>query len=142
MTEKNVHIGGCDCGVVQIELKLTRPIEDYVARVCECSFCSQHSPRYVSDPKGLLSISSSDWGLVTKHQFGFQTADFLICSKCKVFVAATCQIESQSYAVTNIKALNDGPNDDMQTKLVDFDSETVEDRLLRRKSTWTPTILS
>ena len=133
-----MYRGACNCGHIKIELTLTRPIQDYTARTCDCSFCHEYGPQYVSDPEGLLTIRSANWDQVTKYRFGSETAQFIICSSCKTFVAATSKIGSQLYAVTNALSLQDGH--DLRTQMVDFEGETVEERLSRRHTTWTPAV--
>lgn len=138
----NHYVGGCECGLIRLQLALSLPLESHIARVCGCSFCSKYKPRYVSDPKGLVSVKVSDWDHIDVHRFGFRTADFLICSGCQVFVAATCKIETDVFAVTNINCLEKRMPDSFRTSRVNFESEESGERLNRRKLTWTPAVVT
>ncbi len=132
------YSGGCACENISLDLKLTRPIDEFVARTCGCSFCKSHGAVYVSDPHGIVTIESSQWDSVEKFQFGSNTADFLICSKCQTFVAATSNIEESLFSVININCLKGIIVDDLQTKMVNFEGKIVKERLNRRALTWTP----
>jgi hypothetical protein len=57
-------------------------------RVCGCTFCLEHRPRYTSDPTGHVTIRLGDPANVSRYCFGLRLADFLICRTCGVFVAA------------------------------------------------------
>lgn len=138
----NHYLGECTCGLISLELALNTPLETHVARVCGCSFCGKYEPRYVSDPKGLVIIKVSDWDHVNVYKFGLRGADFLICSRCEVFVVATCKIETEVFAVTNINCLAEPMPDSFPTRSVNFEKEDAGQRLNRRKLTWTPAVVT
>ena len=87
------HTGGCHCGNIHVALRLSKPPKQNPVRTCTCSFCRSHDPRMISDPAGLLEISADDWSLVELYRFGTRTADFLICRRCGVFIAAISDLE-------------------------------------------------
>ena len=93
------HSGGCHCGNIRVLLRLSKPPEDSAVRTCTCSFCRSHNPRMISDPAGLLEVSADDWSLVELYRFGMRTADFLICRRCGVFIAAVSDLETAPCAV-------------------------------------------
>ena len=93
------HAGGCHCGNIHVALRLSKPPEQNPVRTCTCSFCRSHDPRMISDPAGLLEISADDWSLVELYRFGTRTADFVICRRCGVFIAAISDLETARCAV-------------------------------------------
>ena len=46
------HRGGCHCGNLRLEMRLTQPPERVRLRACGCSFCRAHQTRTCSDPNG------------------------------------------------------------------------------------------
>src|SRR3954451_20971824 len=94
-------LGGCHCGNLQVELQLTRPAADMAVRSCACSFCRSHGTRTVSDPAGQADLRASDWSLVEQYRFGSQTADYLICRRCGVYIGAVCDTPAGRRAVIN-----------------------------------------
>ena len=101
------NLGGCHCGNLHVRLRLSKPPEENSLRACTCSFCRSHSPRMVSDAKGLFELWADDWSLVENYRFGTRTCDFLICRRCGVFIAAISEMTSETHAVVNVNCLND-----------------------------------
>ncbi len=88
------HSGGCHCGNIQVQVRLTRPPSDVLIRSCACPFCRSHGTRTVSDPAGQADVWASDWDLVQRYRFGSRTADYLLCRRCGVYVGAVCETPS------------------------------------------------
>jgi len=130
--------GGCGCGNVTVRLELTQAPEAYTARRCLCSFCTERSALYVSDPNGLYEITVADDAALERKRFGTQAADFMVCKTCDGFIGAVCDTPTGRRAVVNLKCLSEGST--LTTKIQDFDydAETVEQRLARRGRNWTP----
>lgn len=108
-------------------------------RTDTCSFCNKHHAAYTSDPEGGVRIAIDEADLVMRYRFGTRTADFLLCKACGVFVAA--YMPEPALAVVNVNALQaraDFLANDL--KVADFDAETLEQRLARRKARWTPVL--
>src|SRR5262249_49534842 len=80
--------GSCHCGALTVELETAREPRELPVRMCGCTFCRKHRPRYTSDPSGHLTIRIADPASVSRYRFGLRLADFLICRTCGVFVAA------------------------------------------------------
>jgi hypothetical protein len=135
-----VHQGGCHCGSIRIELRLTAEAEDMPTRSCACSFCRAHGTRTVSDPAGLAEIWA-DWPRVAKYRFGTHTADYLLCRQCGVYVGAVCATPAGPRAVINTRCLDDRAAFVREAVHPDYDSETVEARLARRALNWMPVVL-
>ncbi len=136
------HRGGCHCGKVKVHVHLSKAPEDIGVRECSCSFCRRHRPRMISDPAGLLTVTADDWSFVRFYRFGTRTCDFLLCSQCGVFIAAASDADERSpRAVLNVNCLDDRARFSQIPAMHDFDRETVESRLARRRAGWMPAVL-
>jgi hypothetical protein len=120
------HAGGCHCGNIHVLLRLSKLPEGTPVRTCTCSFCRSHNPRMISDPAGLLELSADDWSLVELYRFGTRTADFVICRRCGVFIAAISDLSTKPYAVVNVNCLDDRALFTAQEAMHEFQDETLE----------------
>lgn len=133
-----IHAGGCHCGNITISLTLSKAPADSPLRACQCSFCRAHASRTVSDPQGLFEIGAKDWALVEKYRFDTRTADYLICKRCGVYVAALCETPQGLRAVVNVNALDGRAQFTQAPALPDYSGETPDTRLARRAVNWMP----
>jgi hypothetical protein len=78
--------------------------------------------------------------LVSKYAFGTRTAEFHICSRCGIVPVVTSQIDGQLYAVVSINALDGVEPSLLRRATANFDGETEEVRLARRKRNWIPSV--
>jgi hypothetical protein len=92
----------------------------------------------VTDPAGSLEVRVRDPGEVSRYRFGLRTADFLVCRTCGVFVTAVGTIEGVTLATLNANVLDARAALAQRPVPVDYDGETVEARLARRRRAWTP----
>jgi hypothetical protein len=92
----------------------------------------------VADPAGLVEVSAADWSLVERYRFGSGTADYLVCRRCGVYVAAVCQTGAGLRAVINVNALDDRAAFTQPPSVMNYDGETTEARLARRAENWMP----
>ena len=127
--------GGCHCGALRISFESAIPAAGLSLRECQCSFCRHHGTRNTSDPAGRVHIVAERDALV-RYRFGLRTADFMLCSRCGVYIA--CVLDD-AYASVNTRVL-DG---DWERAAVprDFDGETAEERIERRRVTWSPVLV-
>jgi hypothetical protein len=135
------HQGGCHCGNLRVQVRLTRPPAEMPIRSCACSFCRSHGTRTVSDPMGQADLRASDWSLVERYRFGSRTADYLLCRRCGVYVGAICETPAGCRAVINTRCLEDRAAFVGEAMHPDYDGEAVEARLARRAASWMPTIM-
>jgi len=91
----------------------------------------------VADSKGRAVISAAGDSL-HRYRFGFQTADFLICRHCGVYIGAVIGVDRANYATLNAAGLNFAEFAGRDVTPVNFDEERVPDRLARRRALWTP----
>ena len=95
----------------------------------------------ISDPEGLLELSADDWLLVEFYRFGTRTADFVICRRCGVFIAAISDLPTKPYAVVNVNCLDDRALFTAQAEMHEFQDETLEARTSRRMANWMPAVV-
>ncbi|MGZ6093820.1 MAG: GFA family protein [Polyangiales bacterium] len=134
--------GSCHCGAIAIELETERALSELPVRICGCSFCARHRPRYTSDPSGHLTVRVAREESLGRYRFGLQLADFLICRDCGVFVVAW-EPGDPGRAVVNSNALARAAELVAEpTLFTAYDSEDVATRSARRGRAWTPARLS
>ncbi len=135
------HSGGCHCGNLRVRLLLSHPPGESPLRSCTCSFCRAHATRTVSDTAGLFEAGADDWGLVERYRFGSRTADYIICRRCGVYIAAVCETSAGLRAVVNVNSLEDRALFTQAPAAPDYEGESTEARLARRAVNWMPAVL-
>ena len=132
------HSGGCHCGNIHVRLRLSKSPQQTPLRACACSFCRAHVTRTVADSTGHFTLSAGDWSLVEPYRFGSRTADYMVCRRCGVYVAAICETTAGPRAVVNINCLTDRAAFTQQPTATNYDGETEATRLSRRATHWMP----
>jgi hypothetical protein len=132
------HSGGCHCGNIHVRLRLSKSPQQTPLRACACSFCRAHMTRTVADRAGHFTLSAGDWSLVEPYRFGSRTADYMVCRRCGVYVAAICETAAGPRAVVNINCLADRAAFTQQPTATNYDGETEATRLSRRTTHWMP----
>jgi hypothetical protein len=106
--------------------------------MCSCSFCRFHGARTTSDPHGRLQILVHDPEQLIRYRFGLKTADFLICGRCGIYVAAVLTVGGSSYATVNINSLDSPDGFTKEVRRVSYEGESVAERIRRRQENWIP----
>ncbi|MEM1385435.1 MAG: aldehyde-activating protein [Pseudomonadota bacterium] len=140
MSGADRHAGSCHCGSVTLCFHSPTMLAELQLRRCACSFCRSHGARTLADPAGMLEILAAPGGL-TRYRFGLGTADFLLCPRCGVYLAAFIDVEGKGFATLNANVLEARDRLDPAPPLVHYDGETAADRIARRRARWTPTTL-
>jgi len=135
------HRGGCHCGNLGVTLRLGTAPAEVRLRACQCSFCRAHNTRTASDPNGAVEIRAKDWDLVRRYRFGTGTADFLICSRCGVYIGAVTETADGARAVINTACLDDSAMFTAVPVPVNHDGEAKRQRQDRRAENWTPAVI-
>ncbi len=133
------HDGGCHCGAIAITYESDIPPQETEVRACQCSFCRKHASRAVSDPAGKVTLTLYDESAEQRYRFGLATADFYLCGRCGVYVAAVMRDGDRAYAVAVINAFD---HPEVFTRPVtpsDYSAEEEAGRRRRRRERWTPT---
>jgi hypothetical protein len=129
--------GGCHCGNLRIAFWSEHPASRLPVRACQCSFCRRHAALATTDPGGRLRISAEDPALVSRYLFGFETAEYLVCGRCGVYVAAVTRADPRT-GIAIVNALDDRAAFTATPVATVYDDETRDERLERRRRTWTP----
>jgi hypothetical protein len=132
------HDGGCHCGAIAITYESDVAPEDTEVRACQCSFCRKHASRAVSDPAGKVTLTLRDEDAVRRYRFGLATADYYLCGRCGVYVAAVMPDGERAYAVAIINAFDDAARFTRARILADYSAEDEAGRRERRRERWTP----
>lgn len=132
-----IYRGACHCGVVSAEYETDQPVR---LRADGCSFCSSRGVKSASDPEGRLQLNANK--RLNRYRFGHKTADFLICSDCGTYVATYMEGPRGPIGVANIVGLQISELKNLPVTLTSLEGESVEERLKRRVSRWTPMTLA
>jgi hypothetical protein len=130
--------GSCHCGAIAVELDLSQPPSTLRLRACQCSFCRRRATRTLADSGGRARIRVKSPDLMQRYRFGLKTADYLLCATCGTYVGAILDAGDGLFAVINVAGLDIPEFQGSAASPVDYDAETVEERVKRRRSTWMP----
>lgn len=133
-----IHHGGCHCGAISIDYESAVAPEATEVRACLCRFCRKHGSRAVSDPNGKLTVTLHDADAVRRYRFGLATADYFLCGRCGVYVAATLADGDRLYGIAILNAMDDAALFTQAPKPADYSAEDEAARRLRRRTRWTP----
>ena len=128
-----VFEGSCHCGAVTARFETAIPPETIEVRADQCGFCRRNGAKTVSDPAGRLTLKFREQA-IERYRFGTRTSDFIVCRGCGVYVAAVIE----GYGVLNVVGADIRPLAERTAVPVDYDAETPESRLGRRRARWTP----
>lgn len=134
--------GACHCGNIAVALESSSPAPAFEIRACGCSFCRKHGARAVSDPHGRVRISVREPDALVRYRFALRTADFLVCARCGVYVAAVLGDTGGSYATVNVNGLDRADEFSRAVTPVSYEGETEAERRVRRRARWTPATLA
>jgi hypothetical protein len=131
-----IYRGSCHCGAISAEYETDAPVR---LRQDGCGFCSSRGVKSASDPNGRLVVVSQR--RLIRYRFGHKTADFLICSACGTYVATQMMGPGGAVGVINVVGLAIPELKNEAATLASLEGESVEERIRRRLSRWTPMTL-
>jgi hypothetical protein len=131
--------GSCHCGNIEFTLYTEKSVDALVPRKCSCSMCRRHGASYVSDPDARLALRYRDRSLLSIYKFGHGTSQWIICARCGVLTAVLCEIEGRLRAVARVQSMVEH-SFTAPAMPMDFESESVPERLARRARTWIGTV--
>jgi hypothetical protein len=131
--------GGCHCGNLTVRFETAREPAAFSVRSCGCSFCRRHATRTIADPDGRMRVTVRDPANLNRYRFGLETADFLVCRACGVYVGATYHEGGGAWSLVNTPVLAERDVFSQAATPTDHDAETAPARRARRRATWTPT---
>jgi hypothetical protein len=130
----NVLAGGCHCGRMRAKLATAFTAETLPIRADQCGFCRRHGALSAGGPDDELTIELA--APVTAYRFGAKTADFLICPRCGVYVAAVMRVDAGFVGVVNARTLDAPGLAGREGAPVSYEGETAEARRARRAARW------
>jgi len=138
-----IHVltGRCHCGGIKVRFETGFAPEGLHLRACGCAFCRKHGAVTASDGGGSL-LFEADGDALGLYRFGLHSADFLVCRHCGAYIGGVMTIGGESYGVVNVNTLDDRTPFDRAPNVMDYDHETVETRIERRKKFWSPAQLT
>lgn len=131
-----IYRGSCHCGAISAEYETNEPVS---LRQDGCGFCSSRGVKSTSDPNGRLTLVSQL--RLIRYRFGHKTADFLVCPTCGTYVATQMEGPRGPVGVLNVVGLAISELKDESATLAGLEGESVDERIQRRLSRWTPMTL-
>jgi hypothetical protein len=133
--------GGCHCGALRVRFEPACAPQHLELRTCACSFCRKHAATTATDPQGLLELTIVDVQEAVRYRFGSRTADYLLCGRCGVYVAAVMTAQAGAVATLNINVLDARDAFTQTPRSVSYEGESPHQRRLRRAESWTVTTI-
>jgi len=90
--------GGCHCGNLALTLETALSRDVLPLRACQCAFCTRHGARATSDASGRVRFTIRETEALIRYRFGLRTADFLVCARCGIYVAAVMHDGGAAFA--------------------------------------------
>jgi len=135
---KHCYDGNCHCRAIGFRYTTGISPRAWSIRACQCEFCRAHDALSTSDPDGTLIFVASDPSLLQRYRFSLNTADFLLCRHCGVYIGAIIEAPSGRFGIINTHALTATPDDLAVVAPITYDQENTGDRVGRRETKWTP----
>lgn len=132
------HDARCHCGAISLAFTTRRAPSALPLRECQCSFCRKHGARTTADPDGFAEIRVTDKAALLRYRFGLGTADYLVCARCGVYLAAVMEEGGRAWAVLNVNAFADRAAFAGAATPMVYDREDEAQRRARRRKLWTP----
>ena len=86
-----------------------------------------------------MKISARDPEQVVRYRFGQTTADFLVCSRCGIYLAALLSTaDGSAYATLNVNCSDRVGELTQSVIAVSYEAESASERIARRIVRWTP----
>lgn len=132
------YAGSCHCGAIGFRYRTAIDPREWSIRACQCSFCRAHDALSISDPDGQIVFTAPRRDSLRKYRFGLNTADFLLCGDCGVYIGALIETGGKAFGIVNLHAVTDVPENLAAAAPVSYDGEDTGGRVTRREQRWTP----
>ncbi len=136
-----IFSGECHCGKLKASFQTEKTPQALGVRTCQCEFCRAHGAVNISDPDGRVTIEAAREN-VARYSFALRTADFLICKRCGVYIAAVMGEGDKIVSTLNVAGLRMKPFLAVDEAPMEYGAETTDERIARRYAKWTPTIFT
>jgi hypothetical protein len=140
VTEPSPLTGSCHCGAIRATFYPSKPVEELQVRACQCSFCLRHGAKTTSDPSGRARFEI-DGAQLSWYRFETLTGTSLICARCGAFAGGIIEDGENVWSFVNVRGLAIPEFRDRVGEHRNYDGETPDERIARRRSMWTPTEL-
>jgi len=134
-----VFHASCHCSNLQAEFETQLRPDELTLRSCQCSFCTRHRSRTVTDKAGRVRIRVSDPEQLSRYQWNLRTAEFLVCKRCGNYLGCAMRTDSGWVASLNANLFAESAQLEQPALEVNYDGETPDARRRRRAENWTPT---
>ena len=131
--------GQCFCGAIRITFDTGVAVADLPLRACQCGFCRRRGTRTTSHPDARLRIEA-EAGRANRFRFGRKATDALICRECGTYVASLIESSEGAFATLNVAGVDLEAFAGRTPEPTVYDYETDAEKLVRRKTRWTPTV--
>lgn len=133
-----IYSGQCHCGALKVSFDTKKTPDRLGVRTCQCDFCRRVGAVNVSDPDGEAVIDAGA-GDVARYRFALKTADFLLCRRCGVYVAAATGQGAAIRSTLNVAGLRMTAFLELAEAPMEYGAEDAGARVARRFAKWTPT---
>jgi hypothetical protein len=134
--QDGLYSGSCHCGAIGFSYRASQSPPAWRLRACQCAFCRAHAALTTSDPAGAITFHEHRSGMLQRYRFGLRTADFLLCRSCGVYIGAEIAGEAGRFGIINVNALRPLPPGLSAPVSMDYDAESIEQRVARRETRW------
>lgn len=97
------HKGSCSCNRWQVEINVSRSLDAFNPRMCDCLYCQKNPTQIISAPDMTIEFIGDNTSI---NQNGDQLASFYYCGYCSDFLAVGCIINGQQRGAVNSQLLH------------------------------------
>ena len=87
-------------------------------------------------PEATINFTASRPDSVQRYRFALQTADFLLCRHCGIYLGAVIESGAGRFGIVNTRALEPHPLDLQSAVAACYDAEDATSRIARRERRW------
>jgi hypothetical protein len=103
VTDLYEYQGCCHCGNLRRVLRSRFSQSELPVRACQCGFCRKHAAMSTSDPHGAMNLVVQDATAIVQYRVASQTAEFLICARCDIYLGAQMEEHGRFDAIANLR---------------------------------------
>jgi hypothetical protein len=99
-----IYKGSCNCNQWQVEIEVTKPLDDFNPLSCDCDYCKNSPSAIISDPDMRVDLVGGEF---TINKNGDQLANFYYCDSCGDLLAVGRTFKNQLRGAVNANLLRD-----------------------------------
>lgn len=99
-----IYKGSCNCNRWQVEVEVTKPLDEFNPRSCDCDYCKSSPLAIISDPNMRVDLVGGEF---TIKKNGDQLANFYYCDSCGDLLAVGRDFNKQLRGAVNVNLLRD-----------------------------------